>query len=97
MPLYEYKCDGCQAVTEFHMKMSDPDPKVCPNCGKDALSKILSTTAFHLKGGGWYSEGYDGRSNKSSEKSSQTKSSSKDSNQESSKSSSESKAKSSDK
>lgn len=63
MPLYEYRCKECQEVSEFIMKMSDPDPESCPKCGKEPMQKILSTTAFHLKGGGWYNHGYDGKSN----------------------------------
>ena len=52
MPLYEYRCSECEQVSEFNMKMSDPTPDSCPNCGaKASLSKIMSQTAFHLKGG----------------------------------------------
>ncbi|SME96844.1 FmdB family zinc ribbon protein [Pseudobacteriovorax antillogorgiicola] len=65
MPLYEFRCGECQSVSEFRMKMSDPNPSICPECGAESLTKIMSAAAFHLKGGGWYSEGYDGKSNKS--------------------------------
>lgn len=80
MPLYEYQCEKCEEVSEFRMKMSDPDPKTCPKCGSEPLRKLMSSTAFQLKGGGWYSEGYDGQSNKKSgdsKKSSSQKSDSK--------------------
>ena len=63
MPLYEYRCDDCQKVSEFRMKMSDPHPETCPHCGHSALTKLISAAAFHLKGGGWYSQSYDGKSN----------------------------------
>lgn len=59
MPLYEYQCQNCETVTEFLMKMSDPDPESCPSCSKGPMFKLMSQTAFQLKGGGWYSEGYN--------------------------------------
>ena len=68
MPLYEFKCSNCEKVSEFNLKISDTYPDVCPKCKQGALSKIISQTAFQLKGGGWYAEGYDGKSNKSTAK-----------------------------
>ena len=65
MPIYEYRCKDCGKVSEFQMKMSDPNPEACPSCGHAALSKIMSLPSFQLKGGGWYSDAYDGKSNKS--------------------------------
>jgi predicted nucleic acid-binding Zn ribbon protein len=35
-------------------KMSDPAPEACPACGKGPVVKLVSRTAFILKGGGWY-------------------------------------------
>ncbi len=66
MPIYEFRCKDCGKVSEFQMKMSDPNPQNCPTCGEPSLTKIMSLPSFQLKGGGWYSEGYDGRSNKAS-------------------------------
>lgn len=64
MPIYEYRCASCQKDSEFMMKISDPTPDTCPACGsKGQLSKILSQTGFILQGGGWYNEGYKGKSN----------------------------------
>lgn len=70
MPLYEYKCEKCETVSEFHMKMSDPHPEQCPSCGASSLRKIISQSAFQLKGGGWFADSYDGKSNKKPEKTS---------------------------
>ncbi|RYZ59646.1 MAG: zinc ribbon domain-containing protein [Proteobacteria bacterium] len=64
MPIYEFRCKDCGNVSEFQMKMSDPNPEVCPTCGHPALTKIMSLPSFQLKGGGWYSDAYDGKSNK---------------------------------
>ena len=67
MPIYEYKCESCGQVSELIMKFSDPQPEKCAHCGSGPLTKLMSATSFHLKGGGWYSDGYDSKSNKSSE------------------------------
>jgi putative FmdB family regulatory protein len=64
MPIYEYRCKDCGNVAEFQMKFSDPHPQTCPTCGHNALSKIMSLPSFQLKGGGWYADAYDGKSNK---------------------------------
>ncbi|MBC7530609.1 MAG: zinc ribbon domain-containing protein [Oligoflexus sp.] len=75
MPIYEYRCKDCGKVSEFQMKMSDPNPDVCPTCGNPSLSKIMSLPSFQLKGGGWYSDAYDGKSNKTSNKGAESPSS----------------------
>lgn len=49
------------------MKMSDPAPEVCEQCGGGPLTKLISPAAFHLKGGGWYKDSYDSKSNKKPE------------------------------
>ena len=61
MPIYEYECVECDALTEVRMKISDPDPTICEKCGKSGLRKLISQTAFHLKGGGWYNDAYDSK------------------------------------
>lgn len=64
MPIYEYRCNDCGKIAEFQMKLADPHPVDCPACGHAALKKIMSLPAFQLKGGGWYADAYDGKSNK---------------------------------
>ena len=44
-------------------KMSDLPLKKCPDCGGKLLKK-LSATAFQLKGGGWYKDGYSSSNKK---------------------------------
>ena len=58
MPLYEYGCTDCGHQFELMQKMSDPAPSNCPGCNGTHIEKLISTGAFHLKGGGWYSDGY---------------------------------------
>lgn len=57
MPIYEYSCQKCQGVFEFVQKFSDKPKQKCEACG-GKLKKMISASAFHLKGGGWYKTDY---------------------------------------
>lgn len=57
MPMYEYRCESCGKQFELRQKFSDPPATECPDCG-GAVAKLISATAFALKGGGWYKESY---------------------------------------
>jgi putative FmdB family regulatory protein len=72
MPVYEYKCKSCGHELEVQQRMSDPELTDCDKCGKPALERLISRTAFTLKGGGWYKDLYS--STKPESKSSETKS-----------------------
>ena len=65
MPLYEYGCAACGAVSEINHRMSDPAPTDCPVCGAPQLSKMISAAGFRLKGAGWYETDFksDGKRN----------------------------------
>lgn len=54
MPIYEYRCEACGHYLETLQKISDPPLTECHKCGKPALKKLISASAFRLKGGGWY-------------------------------------------
>ncbi|TXH03460.1 MAG: zinc ribbon domain-containing protein [Nevskiaceae bacterium] len=54
MPIYEYHCRACGQASEILQKISEPDAKKCPLCGKSALTRQVSAAGFRLKGGGWY-------------------------------------------
>ncbi|HKW37664.1 MAG TPA: zinc ribbon domain-containing protein [Burkholderiales bacterium] len=54
MPIYEYRCSSCGFQKEYLRKVSDPALPVCPECGKNTFSKMLSAAGFQLKGSGWY-------------------------------------------
>ena len=54
MPIYENRCASCGAELEKLQKISDPPLLECPECGKDALVKLVSASSFRLKGSGWY-------------------------------------------
>ncbi len=54
MPIYEYECEACSHTFEAFQKMVDEPLKDCPECKKVALKKLISASAFRLKGDGWY-------------------------------------------
>ena len=68
MPIYEYKCSDCGFQKEVIQKMSDAPLTTCPECGKEAFSKMLSAAGFQLKGSGWYQTDFKGGSSGSSGK-----------------------------
>lgn len=57
MPVYEYQCKACGRDFEYQQRMADPDKTTCEECG-GALERLISRTAFALKGGGWYKDLY---------------------------------------
>lgn len=60
MPIYEYQCDKCGEIQEALQKISDKPLAKCMHCsGK--LHKLISHSAFHLKGTGWYVTDYAGK------------------------------------
>lgn len=58
MPTYEYRCNACGKDFEYQQRMADPDLTKCEACGEDKLEKLISWSAFQLKGGGWYKDLY---------------------------------------
>lgn len=56
MPIYEYECRKCEDVFEILQGFDDKPPK-CERCGRK-LKKLISLSAFHLKGSGWYETDY---------------------------------------
>jgi putative FmdB family regulatory protein len=73
MPIYEYSCKKCGKTIEVIQKFSDPILKKHQGCG-GSLTKLISASAFQLKGTGWYvtdyaRKGKGGESESSSESS----------------------------
>ena len=58
MPIYEYGCAECDHEFEEMQKFSDPPLQDCPQCEQPTAQRKISMSAFHLKGGGWYKDGY---------------------------------------
>ena len=57
MPIYEYYCKNCDKTFESFQKITDEPLADCPECGKK-VKRLISSTSFALKGGGWYKDGY---------------------------------------
>lgn len=62
MPIYEYLCTSCGYEFEEVQKFSDPSLEECPDCRKNSAERQVSVSSFHLKGGGWYKDGYSSNS-----------------------------------
>lgn len=54
MPIYEYLCNSCGAEKEHLQKINDAPIAVCPACGSNNYTKLISAAGFQLKGSGWY-------------------------------------------
>ena len=61
MPIYEYLCTSCGYQFEEVQKFSEPSFEECPDCGKNSAQRQVSMSSFHLKGGGWYKDGYSSK------------------------------------
>jgi len=58
MPTYDYACKACGHEFEREQRITEPPVKTCPKCRKRQVQRLISPTAFVLKGGGWYSDLY---------------------------------------
>jgi putative FmdB family regulatory protein len=54
MPIYEYRCGACGHHLEALQGMTESPLRKCPECGKSQLKRLVSASAFRLKGNGWY-------------------------------------------
>ncbi len=67
MPIYEYECRKCGALSEVFQKMDAKAPTKCGKCG-GRLDKRISAPAIQFKGSGWYVTHYAGNGRKAAEK-----------------------------
>lgn len=60
MPTYAYQCSECEHALEAVQKMADARLLTCPQCNKDSLLRIPTTTglSFARGGDGFYSNMY---------------------------------------
>ena len=68
MPIYEYACLACDHHFEKIQKMSDAPVRKCPACGKLKAKRLISRSAFVLKGAGWYVTDYPSQDRKAAMK-----------------------------
>lgn len=52
MPIYEFHCNDCGQENEVLVRSSHWEGTPCPDCGSTHLTKILSTFAASVAGGG---------------------------------------------
>jgi putative FmdB family regulatory protein len=57
MPIYDYKCNKCGAISE-HIVKNDKVKVACKGCGGKRVKRMVSAgTNFKLMGRGWPSGG----------------------------------------
>jgi putative FmdB family regulatory protein len=97
MPLYEFECEACKSRFErILQKFTDPNPDVCPTCGKGPIRKLPSSPAIQFKGSGFYITDYAKKSSPDPSGSSKSSSGEKSGSDSGSSSSGSSESKSSD-
>ena len=67
MPIYEYRCQDCQQTFEEWQEDFVDRQVPCPVCGAKS-ERIMSSTSFVLKGGGWYTDLYSKPADKPADK-----------------------------
>ena len=55
MPVYTYRCESCGVQFERHQSFSDAPLRICPECRKKSLKKVISPVRVVFKGSGFYS------------------------------------------
>jgi putative FmdB family regulatory protein len=56
MPTYEYECTRGHRF-EVTQRITEEPLKRCKHC-RSRVQRLISSSLFILKGGGWYSDGY---------------------------------------
>jgi len=54
MPVYTYRCENCGVQFERQQSFTDEPLKVCPECRKKTLRKVISPVRVVFKGSGFY-------------------------------------------
>ena len=84
MPIYTYRCESCGVQFERHQFFNDAPLKICPECRKKTLRKVITPTKVIFKGSGFYATDHrspsgtssrEGKSEKKEESNSSTKTS----------------------
>src|SRR5699024_6457609 len=64
VPTYAYACTQCSHRFDIYQSFSEDSLTTCPECGKEALRKVVSPVGVVFKGSGFYRT--DSRSTQSS-------------------------------
>lgn len=63
---YDYRCDSCDYVFEVKQSMKCEPKATCPKCENETKNRIITGgSGFLLQGGGWYSDGYGNKAQRS--------------------------------
>lgn len=54
MPIYAFECAVCGHQFDRLQKLSDPDPRCCPDCAAESVRRQVTAPSFRLAGSGWY-------------------------------------------
>ena len=54
MPVYTYRCENCGVQFDRQQSFQDAPLKVCPECRKKALKKVIAPVGIVFKGSGFY-------------------------------------------
>jgi len=55
MPIYAYRCRSCGLQFERYQSFTDLALRLCPDCRKRTLRRIISLVGIAFKGPGFYS------------------------------------------
>ena len=55
MPIYAYRCRSCGVQFERYQTFTDVTLRLCPDCRKKTLNRIVSLVGVVFKGSGFYS------------------------------------------
>ncbi|MBW1666912.1 MAG: zinc ribbon domain-containing protein [Deltaproteobacteria bacterium] len=51
MPIYEYRCKSCGAISEFLTGVGKDEPISCKQCGSFEMERVLSVSSFSFGSG----------------------------------------------
>jgi len=51
MPIHEYRCRVCGAVTEYLTGVGGQVEVYCPHCGSQDLEKLISSSSYLMRDG----------------------------------------------
>ena len=54
MPVYTYRCENCGVQFDRQQSYTDEQLKVCPECRRKTLKKVISPVRIVFKGSGFY-------------------------------------------
>ncbi|MGE5249374.1 MAG: FmdB family zinc ribbon protein [Bacteroidota bacterium] len=55
MPVYTYRCENCGIQFDRQQSFHDEPLKICPECRKKSLKKVIAPVGIVFKGSGFYS------------------------------------------